>query len=89
MAVGASRRQVLGTILRGAFAQLAIGLAVGLPAALAAGQLLQSTLFGVSARDPLVLGTGLLILAIATASAAFVPARRAATMDPVHALRVE
>lgn len=89
MAVGASRPQVLGTILRGAFVQLVIGLAMGLPAAFAAGQLLESTLFGVSAHDPLVLGAGLTVLAIATAIAAFVPARRAATMDPVRALRVE
>jgi predicted permease len=89
MAVGASRRRVLGTILRSAFAQLAVGILLGLPAAFVAGRLLQSTLFGVSGRDPLVLSAGLGILVVATACAALLPARRAATMDPVHALRVE
>jgi ABC-type antimicrobial peptide transport system permease subunit len=89
MAVGASRQRVLGTILRGAFAQLAIGVALGLPAAFATGRLLQSTLFGVSPRDPLVLGAGLAVLALATAMAALLPARRAATLDPVRALRMD
>jgi ABC-type antimicrobial peptide transport system permease subunit len=89
MAIGASRPRVLGTILRGAFVQLAVGVLLGLPAAFVAGRLLQSTLFGVSGRDPLVLGAGLAILIVATAAAALVPARRAATMDPVRALRVE
>jgi predicted permease len=89
MAVGASRPRVLGTILRGAFVQLAIGVAVGLPAALATGRLLQSTLFGVGPRDPLVLGAGLAVLTLATATAALLPARRAASMDPVRALRMD
>jgi predicted permease len=89
MAVGASRPRVLGTILRGAFVQLAIGVAVGLPAALATGRLLQSTLFGVGPRDPLVLGAGLAVLTMATATAALLPARRAAGMDPVRALRMD
>jgi predicted permease len=89
MAVGASRPSVLRTILRGALAQMAIGIAVGLPAVFAAGKFLESTLFGVSWRDPLMIGAGLSILALATAIAALLPARRAATMDPVKALRVE
>ena len=89
MAIGASRPRVLGTILRGAFVQLAVGILLGLPAAFVAGRLLQSTLFGVSGRDPLVLGAGLAILVVATAAAALVPARLASTMDPVRALRVE
>ena len=89
MAVGASRLQVLRTVLRGAVAQLAIGIALGLPAPFVAGRLLESTLFGVSGRDPVVLGAGLVILALASVLAAVIPARRAAVMDPVRALRVE
>jgi len=89
MAIGASRPRVLGIILRGALVQLAVGVTLGLPAAFVVGRLLQSKLFGVSGRDPLVLAAGLGILVVATALAAVVPARRAATMNPVRALRVE
>jgi macrolide transport system ATP-binding/permease protein len=89
MAVGATRTRVLGTVLRGALVQLAAGVLVGVPAAIAAARLLESTLFGVSAADPLVLAAGLGVLGIAAAIAALLPARRAATMDPVRALRME
>ena len=89
MAVGASRGRILATVLKGALAQLATGLAVGLPAAYAAGRLLQTTLFRVSGHDPLVLGVSVAILAVAAIVAALVPARRAATLDPARALRME
>ena len=89
MAVGASRSSVLGTMLRAAFVQLAAGIVVGIPAAVVTGRVLESRLFGLSGRDPLVLGAGLAILAMATVLAALVPARRAAAVDPVRALRVE
>ena len=88
MAVGASRGRSLPTVLKGALAQLATGLAVGLPAAYA-GRLLQTTLFRVSGHDPLVLGVSVAILAVAAIVAALVPARRAATLDPARALRME
>jgi predicted permease len=89
MAVGASRPQVLQTVLRGALVQLAAGIALGLPAAFIAGRLLEATLFGVTGRDPVVLGAGLGLLGLAVVAAAFIPARRAAAMDPVRALRIE
>ena len=89
MAVGASRGRVLVTILRGAASQLVVGVVVGLPAAFFAARLLESTLFGVSTRDPLVTGIGLALLTLAVLIAALIPARRAARMDPVRALRVE
>ena len=89
MAVGASRVQVLATILRAALAQLAIGAAIGIPAAFAAGRWLQSSLYGVSGHDPAVLAGGVGLLALSAVAAAIIPARRAATMDPVRALRVE
>jgi predicted permease len=89
MAIGASRAQVLHTILRGALVHVAIGLAIGLPAALAVGRLLEARLFGVRGHDPSVLLGGLAILALCGAVAAFVPATRAANLDPVKALRME
>ena len=89
MAVGATRPRVLLTVLRGAVVQLAIGVALGLPAAFAAGRLLQATLFRVSGRDPLVLTAGLGLLALAVLAAALIPAQRAARMNPVRALRLE
>lgn len=89
MAVGASRGRVVRTILGGALAQLAVGLALGVPAALAAGRLLQSTLFGVGSSDPTILAGAAAVLAACALIAGFIPARRAATIDPMRALRLE
>jgi predicted permease len=87
MAVGASAGRVLRTVLRGAIGQLIVGVALGLPAAFAAGRLLQSQLFGVSGHDPRILIGGLALLGASTIVAAWVPARRAARLNPVQALR--
>jgi macrolide transport system ATP-binding/permease protein len=89
MAIGASRAEVLRTVLRGAFVQLALGVGLGLPAVFVAGKLLQTHLFGVSGRDPVILGAGVAILSAAAVFAALIPARRAAAMNPVTALRLE
>jgi predicted permease len=89
MAIGATRSGVLRAVLRGAFLPFAIGVAAGLPAAFGAGRLLQAQLYGISGHDPLVVGGGLLVLTLATTAAAWLPARRAASMDPVTALRVD
>ena len=66
-----------------------IGAAIGLPAALVAGSLLQTRLFGISAHDPLAIAGGLALLAASAVLAALLPASRAAGMDPVRALRLE
>jgi predicted permease len=89
MAIGASRGLVLRGVLRSALLQLAIGIAIGLPAAVVAGRLLQSNLFGVSAHDPVSLALAIASLGAAAIFAAIIPARRAAGMDPVRALRLE
>ena len=65
------------------------GVAIGLPLTYVAGRLLQSTLFGVSGHDVRIAGAGVVLLAVAAGVAALIPARRAAVMDPMRALRVE
>jgi len=87
MALGADRGRVLRMVLGRALVQAAIGIAIGLPIALAASGGLSTQLYGVTARDPLVVGIAVAILLIATVLAALIPARRAAAVDPIQALR--
>jgi len=89
MALGADRGSVLAMVLRGAFWQVGIGLALGIPAAIGAGYLIASRLFGVKPWDPLMLLAATLLLGLAALTAAIIPARRAASVDPVQALRAE
>ena len=89
MALGANRADVLGMVLRGALIQLGLGLAVGIPVALAGSRLLANQLYGVKSNDPVILGLAVVVLAASALLAAFVPARRAATIDPMRALRTE
>ena len=89
MALGATRASVVSMVLRGALIQIAIGLALGIPAALLAGHLMASQLYDVGAYDPLALGGATFVLAVCAAVASFVPARRAASIEPMQALRTE
>jgi predicted permease len=89
MALGASRSGVVAMVLRSAFLQILVGLALGVPAALFAGHLMTKLLYNVSAYDPLALLGAILVLAICAALAGFVPARRAASIDPMQALRTD
>ncbi len=89
MALGADRASVVGLILRGALVQIALGLAIGIPAALAGGKLLSSQLYGVQSRDPVILGLAAGVLAACALVAGLVPAQRAASIDPIQALRTE
>src|SRR5260370_12812126 len=87
MALGADRWQVTKMILRGAFSQIGIGLALGIPAAIGAGKLMNHQLFGVKPWDPIMLALPALMLGLAALLASSVPARRAASVEPLVALR--
>ena len=89
MALGAGRDSVLGMVMREAGLLLIAGVAIGVMAALASGTLLRSVLYGAEARNAFVLVAVSFILLIAGALAAFIPARRAASIDPMTALRYE
>jgi len=89
MALGADRARVIRLVLRGAVLQLGIGLAIGIPAALAGGRLMASQLYGVKSYDPAILAFAIAVLAAAALLAGFLPARKAASLDPMQALRVE
>jgi ABC-type antimicrobial peptide transport system permease subunit len=89
MALGADGRDVLALIMRQAGTLLAIGLAAGTLMALAAAQAARSMLFGLKPYDAATLGIAGAILAAVTVVASYVPARRAARLEPVTALREE
>jgi predicted lysophospholipase L1 biosynthesis ABC-type transport system permease subunit len=82
VALGADRANVLGLVLRAALTQLGLGLAIGIPAALAGGHLLAHQLYGVKSYDPTILGAAALVLAACAILAASIPARRATRVDP-------
>ncbi len=87
MALGAARGNVVGMVLQGAFRRVLVGLALGLPLAIGAGYLLSAQLYGVRFWDPLALGVSALSLAACAFFAAVIPARRAASISPIRALR--
>ena len=89
MALGANRGSVVAMVLRGAFVQVGMGLALGIPVAIGAGYLIASELYGVRPWDPLVLGGATAVLGLAAVAAAVIPARRAASIEPMQALRSE
>ncbi len=89
MALGADRWSVVKMVLRRAFSQVGIGLALGIPAAIAAGRLMKDQLFGVKPWDPVMLVFATLLLASAAVLASVIPARRAAGVEPTVALRNE
>ena len=89
MALGADRWRVVKMVLRRAFSQVGIGLALGIPAAIGAGRLMKDQLFGVKPWDPVMLMFATLLLALAAVLASVIPARRAAGVEPMVALRNE
>ena len=89
MALGADRRTVLTMVLRGATFQVALGLAIGVPTALAGSRMLSSLLYGVKSYDPWILLLSAVVLSGCAVFAGLIPARRAAQVDPMVALRYE
>jgi putative ABC transport system permease protein len=89
MALGAQRNTVLKMILRDASILLALGIAIGTAVALASASILQSMLYGTGSRNPVVLGEVCIAVAVAGLLAAYIPAFRAAKVDPMVALRYE
>ena len=89
MALGAARGDIIRLVLREGLTLAAIGLAIGVVAALPGARLWRSLLFGVSATDPLTLVAVCLVLMIVSAAACYLPAKRALEVDPVGSLRFE
>src|SRR5215475_15376180 len=89
MALGANRLNILRLVLSGAFLQVAVGLLLGIPLVFAGGKLVASQLFGVRSFEPLTLTVAIFVLAICAFLASILPARRAAIVDPMRALRTE
>jgi ABC-type antimicrobial peptide transport system permease subunit len=89
MAFGANRSEVIGLTMKKAFYLVGLGLVIGLPIVLIAAHYMADQLYVVKPYDPISLCAAVFVLLAATALAGFVPARRAAAIDPVQALRSE
>jgi predicted permease len=89
MALGAERRNVMTMVLRDVAVLSAVGIALGLPAGYGVGRLVESQLYGLSARDPLTFAAATSALLLAALIAGYLPARRATRVDPMVALRYE
>lgn len=89
MALGAANRTVLWLVLREALWLVMAGIAVGIPLGIASSRVLRSMLFEVTGLDPVSLGASMLLLGMVAVLAAYIPARRASSIDPMVALRYE
>lgn len=89
MALGADRGRVVAMVMREALLQALVGLAIGIPTALLCVRFVKAQLYGVEGHDLSVLALAVLALAIAAMIAGIIPARRAASIDPMRALRIE
>jgi predicted permease len=89
MALGAERSRVIAMVMRGAMLQALVGLAIGAPIAMLCVRYVKSQLYEITSVNPAVMAGAIATLAVAAAVAGIIPARRAASIDPVKALRIE
>ena len=89
MALGARPADVLWQVLRESLVLVWIGIAIGVPAALAGTRLVRSMIFGLGFADPAVIAAAVVLFAVIAALASFLPAYRASQVDPMVALRYE
>jgi ABC-type antimicrobial peptide transport system permease subunit len=89
MALGAGRIRVIGMVIRGALIQILLGLAIGLPCAVLCVRFTEAILYEVKGINVTIMLIAILPLIVAACIAALIPARRAASIDPVKALRVD
>jgi ABC-type antimicrobial peptide transport system permease subunit len=89
LALGAKPARIVREIVGGAIIQAGVGLLIGVPFAMIAANTMATLLYGVTARNPVVLILAALVLLASAALAALVPARRAAAVNPTEALRAE
>lgn len=89
VALGASRRNIVGLVVREAVLLLAIGLTIGAALTIAGGRLAKSLLYGLEGHDPVTIAMAVSLLATVSLAASVLPALRASLLDPVQALRDE
>ena len=89
LALGAQPAVIIWLVMREVLLLLAIGLAVGVPAAMALGRYVAAQLYGIQAHDPVIASSTILLLTAVSAAAGLIPAQRAGRVDPMLALRTE
>jgi predicted permease len=89
LALGAEPGNVIWLVMREVLLLLAIGLTVGIPAAMGLGRFVASQLYGIQARDPFTAAATLILITLVSAAAGLIPAHRASRIDPILALRYE
>jgi ABC-type antimicrobial peptide transport system permease subunit len=89
LALGAQPGIVIWLVMREVLLLLTIGLAIGIPSAMALGRFVATQLYGIQPRDPWIAGSTMLVLTLVSAAAGLIPAHRASRIDPILALRHE